>query len=195
MTALGNKGLWCFLAVAILLGLAWQFAPLSNAEDRLKALPLVGTQYGGRDIPLTDFEKNFFYDVNIVKRLYDVQGEYLYVVVLDGTKNRHIVHDPYYCFRGSGWDILSKKDISIPDGTASLVKISKGNVEKEAMFWFADGTANYSSPLRYWFETTLRRLSLGYSGPEPVLVLVQPLNRERIDWEILPSQFPSLFKL
>lgn len=190
-----HKKLWIFLFVAIALGLLWQFVPLSNAEGRLQALPLVGTQYGGKNIPLTEFEKNFFYRVNILKRLYDVQGNYLYLLVLDGTDNRHIVHDPYYCFRGSGWEILSEKNVAVPEGNASVVRIRKGEQEKEAMFWFSDGSANYASPMRYWWETTLRRLSLGYSGPEPVLVILQPVNHDTIDWEALSGQFPSLFKL
>ena len=190
-----NRGLWIFLGIVILLGVIWQFVPLSNAEQRLTGLPLVGTQYGGKNIPLTEFESNFFYHVNILKRLYDVQGNYLFIIALDGTDNRHIVHDPYYCFRGSGWDILGEKSIPIPLGTASLVKIRKGTEEKEAMFWFGNGSANYASPLKYWLETTLRRLTLGLSGPEPVLVLVQPVNHDSVDWEELPKQFPSLFKL
>lgn len=192
---MNNRGLWIFLAAAILLGLLWQFVPLQNAEKRLAALPLVGTQYGGKDLPLSEFEKNFFYQVNILKRIYKVQGEGIFVVVLDGTENRHIVHDPYYCFKGSGWDITAEETISIPGGTASLVNIRKGSEEKEAMFWFGDGSVNYASPLKYWMETTWRRLSLGLSGPEPVLVLVQPIDQKTLDWQELPQQFPSLFKL
>lgn len=189
-----NKRLWIFLAIAVILGIAWQFVPLSNAEARLDALPLVGVQFGGKNIPLTDFEKTFFYNVNLLKRLYDVKGELVVVIALDGTDNRHIVHDPYYCFRGSGWDIVEEKAISIPLGDASLVKIRKANEEKEAMFWFSNGTHNYASPLRYWMETTLRRLTLGLSGPEPVLVLVQPVNHLTINEEELSKQFPPLFK-
>lgn len=192
---ISNRSLWIFLAIAIVLGLLWQFVPLSNAEERFEALPLVGTQYGGKDIPLTEFEKSFFYRVNILKRGYNVQGDGIFVVVLDGTDNRHIVHDPYYCFKGSGWDIVSEKSVPIPNGTASLVNIRKGSEEKQAMFWFGNGSVNYDSPLKYWMETTLRRLTLGFSGPEPVLVLVQPVNHQTFDWQELPKQFPSLFKL
>ena len=195
MNKINNRGLWVFLAAAILLGVLWQFVPLSNAQTRLDDLPLVGTQYGGKNIPLTDFEKSFFYDVNILKRIYDVQGHFLFITALDGTDNRHIVHDPYYCFRGSGWDIISEKTVAIPRGTAGLVQIRKGDEEKEALFWFGNGTTNYASPLRYWIQATLRRLSLGLSGPEPVLILVQPINDNYVDWQALPESFPSLFNL
>lgn len=192
---ISSRQLWIFLAAAAILGLLWQFVPLTNAEGRLADLPLVGARYGGKNIPLTEFEENFFYRVNLLKRVYNIQGEGVFIVVLDGTENRHIVHDPYYCFKGSGWDIISEKTITIPRGTASMVNIRKGNEEREAMFWFGDGTTNYASPLRYWLETTLRRLSFGFSGPEPVLVLVQPVSQRAIDWQELPNQFPSLFKL
>lgn len=195
MQAMSNRGLWIFLGVVIILGLLWQFVPLPNAEARLESLPLVGTQFGGKNIPLTDFEKKFFHNVNILKRLYDVDDNYLFILALDGTNNRHIVHDPYYCFKGSGWEIVNEKSIPIPLGNGALVKIRKGDKDKEAMFWFANGTSNYSSPLKYWWEATLRRLTFGYSGPEPVLVIIQPVNHDTIDWEMLPKQFPSLFKL
>jgi hypothetical protein len=192
---MNNRHLWFFLAAVIILGALWQFFPLSNARERLEALPLVGTKYSGKNIPLTEFEQSFFYNVDVLKRLYNVQDNLLFILVLDGTNNRHIVHDPYYCFKGSGWDILNEKNIPIPDGTASLVKIKKGDIEKQALFWFGDGKKNYASPLKYWLETIARRLTLGFSGPEPVLVIVQPVNEDTVDWENLPKQFPALFRL
>lgn len=190
-----NLSLWIFLGIAVLLGLFWQFVPLANAQNRVNSLPLVGAKFGGKDIPETDFEKKFFYNIFVLKRLYNIQNEILLITVLDGTNNRNIVHDPYYCFRGSGWDIINEKTIPIPNGNASLVNIRKGALRKEAIFWFGNGVINYSSPLKYFFETTLRRLTFGLFGHEPVLILIQPVNHETINWEALPDQFPSLFKL
>ena len=94
-----------------------------------------------------------------------------------------MVHDPYYCFEGSGWSINNINRYPIPGGDANLLNITKDGVATQAIFWFSDGTSRYTSPLRYWMEATLRRLSLGYSGQEPVLIMIRPLDDKNINWE------------
>lgn len=195
MTEKSKKSLWIALAFAIILGAIWQFYPLKNAQERLEKLPLEGADFKGKNIPLTSFEAQFFHGVGVIKRLYRIGDDNIFLTVLDGTYNRHVVHDPYYCFRGSGWDILGEKQVSIPGGSASLVQIQKGDMEKEALFWFSDGTDHFSSPFTYWKLTTLRRLTLGHSGAEPVLIMVQPAYEATMDWKKLPEQFPQLYQL
>ena len=122
----------------ILLSLIWQFYPLPDAQKRLDALPLYGKDFVSQDIPLSDFEETFFKNVNIIKRIYRIDSITYFVTVLDGTRNRHIVHDPYYCFTGSGWDIIAKKPFSLEHGDAEEITISKGNRTKGALFWFTE---------------------------------------------------------
>jgi len=133
--------------------------------------------------------------VNIIKRGYKVGNEYFFITILDGTHNRHIVHDPYYCLKGSGWNMVSEKDIPIDKGHAKLVDLEKNGEQKEAIFWFSDGQINYTSPMKYWWGTTVRRFTLGKSGPEPVLIMVQPLTKNPVDWQVFQRTFPDIFNL
>ena len=187
--------LWAGLVIAILLGLFWQFYPLPDAQTRMDALPLFGNDYIGKNIPLTSFENSFFKGVNIIKRIYNVKKQEFFIAILDGTHNRHIVHDPYYCFRGLGWTIDDERHFTTPYGHAALLTISKDKERKEALFWFTDGSQQYTSPMRYWWQTTLRRLTLGRSGPEPILVIVQPMNETPVNWDEFKASFPALFHL
>ena len=135
-------------------------------KDWITIIYFRGPDFKGYNISLTPMEKEIFHDVNMIKRIYEIGKEKSFIYALDGTHNRHAVHDPTYCFRGSGWEIVSQDYYPIPGGNALLFKLYKQdtNQKKEALLWFSDGTHHYASPLRYWLETALRRLTLGYSG-------------------------------
>lgn len=195
MTAKTRIALWACLFIAITLGLIWQFYPLPDAGQRINSLPLISSGYQGEDLPLTPVENDFFSGVNVIKRIYKVGSELFFITILDGTKNRHVVHDPYYCFKGSGWSIENKESIPVLNGEAELLKIKKNGETKQALFWFSDGVKNYTSPYEYWLQTTWRRLTLGDSGPEPVLIIVQPFNADAIDWKKLEKLMPELFSI
>lgn len=190
-----RTSLWIAIFFAIVLGMVWQFYPLPDALARIDSLPLIGKNFIGKNVPLSDFEKNFFKGINLIKRDYNIGNQTFFIIALDGTHNRHVVHDPYYCFRGMGWTILQERTIEIPGGQAAILNIEKGGVQKEAMFWFSSETERYISPLRYWWQATLRRLTLGRSGPEPILIMVQPINQTPVDWNQLPELFPQLFEI
>lgn len=195
MNTLSVKLLWTGLIVALCAGLLWQFYPLSDASLRLKNLPLRGIWFTGEEIPLSEFENTYFKDVGVVKRVYKIGGRPYFITILDGTRNRHMVHDPYYCLKGSGWTALYDKNIPVIGGHASLVDLEKNGNTKEALYWFSDGTINYTSPFHYWWDTTLRRVSLGTSGPEPILIMIQPLSKESINVDDLQEKFPEIFNL
>ncbi len=188
-----RKLLWTFLAIAIVLGGIWEFYPLPNAKDRMEKLPLVGDFFKGQNVPLSDFEKQFFKGIDVIKRVYLIDKSWYFVSMLDGSNNRHLVHDPRYCFRGSGWTILSEKRFPLPHGEGSLVALLKDNERREAIYWFSDGIKQYSSPMYYWWNTTLRRLSLGRSGPEPILIIIQPLEIIKPNWNQIEENFKPLF--
>lgn len=188
-----SSKLWFFLGFAVLIGLLWQFYPLSDGRKQMETLPLMGPGFYGKNIPLTEFEKSALNSVGIIKRLYRSGSTNFFITVLDGTYNRHAVHDPRFCFRGDGWDVINETPFQTPYGTASIYTIKKQGIEREAMVWFTEGDRHFSSPVEYWFRSALRRLTLGYSGPEPLLVIVQPVDKARPDWNLLIENFPPLF--
>lgn len=188
--------LWGGLTLAVLLGALWQFVPLTDAKHRIETLPLFGPGFVGRDIPLSTWEQGYFKNVNVLKRVYRVGKQTLFVSALDGTDNRHAVHDPLYCFRGSGWQVVSQETLPLADGgTIALVKLKKEGQEQDALFWFSNGKVHYDKPLKYWWQATLRRLTLGASGQEPVLVVVQPIDNVPLNWKQLIQTFPELLSL
>lgn len=128
--------LWFALGLAIVLGVLWQFYPLQNASLRINSLPLTGPNFVGEEVPLSTTEKEFFKDVGLIKRLYKIDNQLFLVTALDGTKNRHAVHDPYYCFRGTGWEIISNQEFKMPRGSARLVELRQGDKRKVLFIGF-----------------------------------------------------------
>lgn len=190
-----KMAVWVALAIAIVLGLLWQFFPIPDAQARMNQLPLLGNKYLGRNVPLSDFEKEFFANVGLLKRLYQVDNQHLFITALDGTRNRHKVHDPFYCFRGGGWELDSEERVKLPHGDAMFLNLKKGDQTQQAMYWFTDGTHQYASPFRYWVEATLRRLTFGLSGNEPILIVVQPVASKTLDWQAMFQEFPELLSI
>jgi hypothetical protein len=103
------------------------------------------------------------------------------------------VHDPAYCFRGAGWTVEKRAAYAIPGGTAALLTLSRGSTGRQVMFWMTDDRKRFAQPLRYWWQATWRRLTLGWSGPAPVLVVLQPAEAGAFDWHKLTDNFPQLF--
>jgi len=195
MKSLSQNVLWILLVCAVGLGLVWQFYPLDDAKNRIDTLPLDGPDYSGKMLFLTPFEEEFFNGVNVLKRVYKIGNRQYFVTILDGTRNRHVVHDPYYCFRGAGWEILNARSVLIPGGDAKLISIEKSGEKKEALFWFSNTKEHYASPMLYWWQSMLRRLSFGLSGPEPILIMIQPLDGEKLDIKALEQQFQPIFQV
>ena len=187
--------LWFFLAIAMVLGLLWQYYPLPGAADRMSRLPLQNGPVRQENIPLLPAEVAAFAGCSTLKRLAVFGDDMVILVVLDGTQNRHAVHDPTFCFRGAGWNIDQQDPFPLNHGAGSLVKLSKGASNAEALYWFSNGRTQYSSPLRYWGETSLRRVSLGHSGSEPLLVILTSATDKSPDWRALLEAWSELQEL
>jgi hypothetical protein len=114
------------------------------------------------------------------------------MVAIDGSRNRHAIHDPTFCFRGAGWVISKGGEFPVPGGHAKLLTLRKEGRTIEVMYWMSDGRTRYGSALHYWWQTTLRRLTLGHSGEEPILFVLQPATGDSLDWQLLFQQFPEL---
>ena len=193
MNTRAQKILFAGLLLAGLLALAWDLVPLPDAQNRIANFPNSGLGFSSREMPLTETEKSIYGAAQVVKRVYRANRQNFVVVIIDGAKNRHAVHDPAYCFRGAGWTISGERPLSLPGGAGKIMTLQKGGETREAVFWFSDGRVRYPQVARCWWQTALRRLTFGASGPDPVLVLVQPVDSGSMDWEQLPTQLPGLF--
>lgn len=185
--------LWVAMGAAVLSGMLWALFPLPDAAARLNAMPRTGPTFASEDIALTPTERQVLGRVNLVHRRYQHGNAQFYATVIDGTKDRHAVHDPRYCFQGAGWKVLSERKLPLKGGDGHLVHAVNGQYEVQALFWFSDGAGRYTSLLRYWWQTTLRRMTLGRSGAEPVLVVLQSFGPQQPDWGALgPTVIESL---
>ncbi|MBX3748947.1 MAG: exosortase-associated EpsI family protein [Opitutaceae bacterium] len=190
-----SRLLWVAIGVALGLAGLWQFFPLADASARLDRLPEKGLFFDSRPMPLSAAEREIFGAARVEKRLLRVRGRAYALTVVDGTRNRHAIHDPAYCFRGAGWEIRAGADIGLPHGETRAVSLRQGAREAEALYWFSDGRQAFASATRYWLLTTLRRLTLGRSGAEPVLVILIPVDERAPDWNTVIAVCPELTQL
>lgn len=174
---------WIVLALALIFGALWQFVPLSDASARLDSLPAASEGVRTQDVALDPSEAEIFSRARVVKRMASVDGQEVMMTAIDGTRDRHAIHDPRFCFQGAGWRILSQTPISLNKGDASLVKLEKDGKTTEAVYWFTDGARQFSSPTTYWTTTTLRRLTFGKSGSEPILVILAAPDGATMNWQ------------
>ncbi|MHB8522062.1 MAG: exosortase-associated EpsI family protein [Limisphaerales bacterium] len=176
-------------------GALWSFYPLPDAQQRIDRILKRGGQFAGADVPLTEREQVALGRVRVLHRRYEFKGRGFLLTVIDGTRNRHAVHDPRYCFQGAGWRIAAEKQLSIPGGVATWLRLTQGKRVAEALFWFSDGASRYSSVPRYWWEATWRRATLGRCGGEPVMVVLQAYGDDPPDWGMLVDELVGAFGL
>jgi len=187
--------LWAAFFSALGLSVIIELFPLPDASDRLDELPDSGTLFSSRDLSLTPVENSTLGQAQTLKRFYQFDRHRFILVAIDGSKNRHAVHDPKYCLTGSGWKIQAREAFDIEGGRADLLRLSRKGLKREALYWFSDGSSRHASVIRYWLQATIRRLTFGRSGPEPVLVILQSIGSDRPDWEAITDQCFLLFDL
>lgn len=174
-TSLGRPRwyLWPVAILSIICGAAWSVQPVGDATERLGEIPLERGQFQGRDLPLTERERTVFGQVDVLHRQYSAPWRSVYVTVVDGSKDRHAVHDPRYCFQGAGWKVLEEQKRPVAGGDSTWISAERDGRRAEAVFWFTNGSERYSSVPRYLWEAMLRRVSFGRFGGKPILVVVQ----------------------
>ena len=184
----GRRVLWLGVILAIMFGAFWDAYPLPDAIARLNQIPRRGPQFEGSDIALGKKERVVLGKVALIHRLYVWKGGEFYLTMIDGTRDRHAVHDPRYCFEGVGWHIQEERQLLLPEGEATWFKMTRGEDKAEAVFWFSDGESRYSSLPRYWWKRTLRRLTLGRHGIEPLMIVLQSYGADQPDWPSLAKE-------
>ena len=195
MNPRAKKFLSAGLVAAVLLAILWDLVPLSDAQARVATLPSAGLGFSSVNVPLNDAEKSIFGAARVLKRSYRVGRKNFAVVIIDGARNRHAVHEPTYCFRGAGWSVRGERDLPVAGGAVKIVALQKGPETREAAFWYSDGQVRHGSVARCWWQMACRRMTFGAAGPAPVLVLVQPLDVGGVAWEKLPAQLPFLLDI
>jgi hypothetical protein len=190
-----TKILWTALAAAIVLATLWERFPLADASARLNRLPRASLLVESRDMPMTPTEQANFTGTSVLKRLASAGHERVILTVVDGTRNRHAIHDPVFCFRGAGWEVDSMETVALEKGDARLLRLRQGKQTAEAVYWFTDGGRQFANPMQFWWETALRRLTFGASGAEPVLVILTSTGETPPNWADLLHAWPDLQKL
>jgi len=183
------------IVAALLFGIAAEKHTKRDSPSRLARLPINGTGYMGLDIPLTASEQAIFGEAKVIKRIYHLGKFPFMLMAIDGSRYRHAVHDPIYCFRGAGWEITNRSILPLDGGQAALLTLAKNHKSRPLLYWFTDGTTRHSSVVRYWFQTTLRRLTFGLSGPEPIFVILQHSGDTTPPLYRIANQFAPLYEL
>ena len=183
------------LAVALGAGILWDSFPLNDASERLENLTNQGPGFRFSDVSLTVKEASWYSSVHARKRLLRTRSDAAIMMMIDGAADRHCIHDPTYCLRGDGWTVESHSTIELSGGQrVSHLRVSRGTVTREAVYWFSDGRRVFRSISDYWWWCSLRRMTFGASGEEPVFVMLQPACEKAVHWRRLFESVPALFE-
>ena len=176
---------WLILAAAALLVVGWNRVPLGDAADRLARLPAASSGLAVRNIPLSDAERSALGPAHVVRRRYSSASGSFVVTIIDGTANRHALHDPAFCLRGAGWQVLTDAPATTARGPARRLTLTRGDESQELLTWYSDGRSTFARPAEAWIRTALRRLSFGHSGSPVIAVIVQFARESPPDPEFL----------
>lgn len=187
---------WSVCAAALgLLVLESRYTPPGVSETRLNSLPLSGPGFIGHNIAFNTAEVAFIGPAHALKRSYNLSGIPTTIILIDGTLNRHAVHDPSYCYKGMGYTILKEEALPINGGHGRLLKLEKAGEHRTVAFWFTDGHTHHASLPLYILQTALHRLTFGLMGEPPLLVMVEPASSTPLNWSTYLQKFPALTHL
>lgn len=176
-----------------IIALFWPMLPMADDDDRLATISMDGPDFQSRPLPLSDADKSFLAGAKAIQRIVQTRhGSLIILSVIDGSGNRHAVHDPAYCLAGGGWSIRAQEEVALSSGAANRILMEKDGETMEAMWFFDDGQTQFASPIEYWWRASLRRVTRGQSGSEPVLVMLRVPPGGQADWKhvrqvILPA--------
>jgi len=180
------------LVAAIALSMIWPRLPMSGDPDPLARIPREGYDLKSKDVDLSALELKWLGGASGLKRIFSHSNRLWLLAVTDGTKNRQAVHDPTYCFLGEGWKITEKSQIPLAGGSATLITMSRNGESSQALYWFYDGDTPFASVPEFWIKSTVRRISRGLSGPEPLLFILRPVGTPLENWTSAASEAATL---
>lgn len=190
-----KKLLWAALLATVLACVILDLRPRGGGPSRLTSLPMKGLGYTGRDLPLNEAETAVFQKAFVLKRLYQIGPNRIVLLAVDGSGDRHAIHDPLYCFRGAGWAVTSEHPFPIPGGNGKILKLAKGSQTAEALCWFTNGENRHDSAGKAWWQSVAARFGSGGARKTPALLLLQPAAGGVVDWREALASFPELFSI
>lgn len=190
-----DRWLWISLLVTVLLGCSWDALPHRSPGSRLNRIPLTGAGFQAIDLPLLPRERESLGGASALKRGFSLNGEGYVVLAVDGGQERHAIHAPETCLRGSGWEIRSRRPVPLPHGIGEEVELVRGSEVRRALYWYSDGSARHASFFRCRLESAVNRFTRGYLGGDTVLLVVLSRVGETPDWQKLLATIPALTQL
>ena len=164
------------LLVMVVAALILRRIELPDASERLRDFPTSGPAFSSKQMELTEFEEDMLGEANALKAVYAWHGMNYVITIIDGTHDRQAVHDPRYCFRGAGWDITDEQRLGYAGGFIRKLILNQDGEHMEAVFFYSDGETAFDKPSQYWLRATKRRWLRRFGGPEPLLVMIRPLD-------------------
>lgn len=151
--------------------------------------------FSSQDLSLNPAEAQIYRKAESLKRLYQTRKSRFVLTAVDGTHNRHAVHDPLYGFRGDGWQVIARDTIQVPGGRATRLTLEKSGSRTEAVFWFTNGRERCDSAWRAWWMGLCLRVMPQQGSRAPALVLLQGTQGESPAWDNVFAQCPFLFEI
>lgn len=183
--------LWLLLGAAISLNVLWS-DPVSDASDRLAKLRAEGLFFKSVDLPLSPGEKAAFKEATVIRRLVTFSDRSVVLTVIDATRDRHVLHDPMFCFRSAGMNVGGRRRVDLAKGWGTEATVTGTEEPRHVLSWFSDGSSQHGSPLRAWGQSVLRRITRGRSGPEPVIAILTFCGPTAPDWNLMLDRWPEL---
>jgi hypothetical protein len=126
--------LWFTFIVAAVVTFVWPWIPVPTAANRLAAMPTSSPDFHARRLEVSAADRAFLGKAQAVQSLIVMRGGgRLVLTVIDGSQNRHAVHDPNYCLAGAGWRIHAQQDVKVPSGHATWVSLARDAQTSEAL--------------------------------------------------------------
>lgn len=165
---------YILLLAGISLSFLWDYLPRANSVHRLSQLQKNASLIGAENIPLSPDEILELKGAEAVKLALKFEGRVWTLIAVDGSGNRKFIHDPQYCFQGTGWECVEQQKLPLPNGKAEILKFTRDGESKIFAYWFDDDRRTFYSMPEFLFRATLRRITLGLSGKEPIFMNLYP---------------------
>jgi len=187
-------GIWLWVAFGSLAfaSVLYGVFPKPDASARLAGISYKDIGYTGVELPFSQEEKEFLGPAQATKRRYRHGDTTLVMIVIDGTENRHVVHDPSFCYRGAGLSVMKQESFPLLNGEGVILTVGKGDQSAEIAYWFSDGEHRFSGFTEYIVRSALSRLSFGKIWQQPLMVTLQVETAPQFDWAAGVDKFPFL---
>jgi len=153
--------------------------------------PKVIGEWSSEEIPITDKEKAILETDNVFTRKYATQdGKEVYLFVVYSQNNRKVSHPPEICYVGSGVSVVEKSQNTIEGGVNQVkksvievnsLKLSKGQTEQIAFYWFKVGNSFTQSYLKQQILIVLK--SFLQQPASSALIRISATVKEKNDLE------------